>query len=99
MVEANHLFCQKSITLQDVHFNQSQSESLASAPLHLPMSLNDFFPPPATHRHTHPAEQETLGWQMSSAVICQLHPRGNIRDRPHKCVSARASVCVCVYVS
>lgn len=60
MVEANHLFCQKSITLQDVHFNQSQSESLASAPLHLPMSLNDFFPPLLQHTDTHTLPSKRL---------------------------------------
>lgn len=101
MFEANYLFCQKSITLQDVHFDQSESKDLANTPLHLPVSLNDFlflFLPQHTqmHTHTHPAEQDTQGWQTRSSVICQPPPGGNIKDRPHKCVSV--FVCRCVFV-
>lgn len=101
MVEANYLFCQKSITLQDVHFDQSESKDLANTPLHLPVSLNDFYffflqQHTQIHTHTHPAEQDTQGWQTRSSVICQPPPGGNIKDRPHKCVSV--FVCRCVFV-
>lgn len=37
--------------------------------------------------HTLPSRRQTR-----STVICQLHPRGILTDRPHNCVS----VCVCV---
>lgn len=76
--------------------NQSGSKYLASAPLHLPASLNDFFFSSSllarqthsyTQRHTHipPSRRRLGGWQRGRPVICQPpRPRGNAGERRHK---------------
>lgn len=98
MVEENILFCQKKIhnsagcSLQPIRKQISCQRSPPSP--RVPQRFFFFFSQGRhTPTHTHPAEQEAEGWQRGRAVICQPCPRGNIRERLHKTVSAWVEAC------